>query len=68
MYKLAYSISEVVAAFGVGRTRVFAEIASGRLLACKIGRRTVIRRCDLDAWLARLPARIDCMNPSEDRS
>lgn len=39
----------------VGRTTVFGEIRAGRLRAVKLGRRTLIRRTDFDAWLAALP-------------
>ena len=51
----AMSVNEVVKAVGIGRTRIFAEIKSGRLVARKVGRRTVILKEDLDAWLRQLP-------------
>jgi excisionase family DNA binding protein len=37
----------------LGRTTLYAEIASGRLRAIKFGRAVRIRRDDLDAWIER---------------
>ena len=37
---------------GLGRTKLYAEMASGRLRFVKIGARRLIRECDLAAWLA----------------
>jgi len=56
MTKDAYSIAELSKLTGLGRTLVFAEIKSGRLIARKAGRRTIILRSDLESWLASLPA------------
>jgi excisionase family DNA binding protein len=42
---------------GLGRTRVFEEIKAGRLKARKIGRKTVIRKEDLQAYVDALPER-----------
>jgi hypothetical protein len=39
----------------IGRTAAFAEIRSGRLIAHKRGRSTVILIEDADAWLQCLP-------------
>jgi hypothetical protein len=36
-------------------TKLYEEIRAGRLVATKIGRRTVILDDDLKAWLSRLP-------------
>ena len=52
---LAYTIDESCAAARVGRTTLYEEIAAGRLIARKVGRRTVILRSDLESWLAQLP-------------
>ncbi len=53
--KLAHSIDESCAIAGVGRSFIYAAIAAGDLTARKAGRRTLILRSDLEAWLAGLP-------------
>lgn len=42
---------------GIGKTMLFDEIKAGRIPTRKIGRRTLILRSDLDAWLAAIPPR-----------
>ena len=49
--KLAYSIPEACAASSLGRTSLYAHISSGRLLAVRIGGRTVIPANSLEALL-----------------
>ncbi len=53
--RLAHSIDESCAIAGVGRTYIYSAIAAGDLTARKAGRRTLILRSDLEAWLADLP-------------
>jgi excisionase family DNA binding protein len=53
--KIAYSVEQAARAAGVGRTLMFEEIRNKRLIARKIGRRTVITAEDLIAWLESLP-------------
>jgi hypothetical protein len=55
--KLGFSIEEAVGFSGIGRTRIFAAINAGQLVARKFGRRTVILREDMEAFLRALPAR-----------
>jgi excisionase family DNA binding protein len=45
--KVALTVDEAADATGIGRTRLYEEIASGRLIARKVGRRTVIAVEDL---------------------
>lgn len=50
--KLAYSIKEACKASSLGRTTIYAHIAAGRLLARRIGGRTVIPAESLRALIA----------------
>lgn len=43
MEQLAYSINDTAKALSLGRTSIYAMIADGRLVAFKLGRRTLIR-------------------------
>ncbi len=51
----AYSVTEFCKKYGLGRTRAYAEIGSGRLKAKKIGRRTVVPADAAEEWLSTLP-------------
>ena len=55
LQQLGMSPEEAAKVAGVGRTLIFAEIRSGRLVAHKCGRRTIVRQTDIDGWLANLP-------------
>jgi excisionase family DNA binding protein len=52
---IGMSIETAVAVAGIGRTRLYGAIQRGELVARKCGRRTVILRADLEAWLHSLP-------------
>ena len=52
---IAYGISGAAQAVNVGPTKLRLEIATKRLRARKVGRRTIITADDLEAWAARLP-------------
>jgi excisionase family DNA binding protein len=54
---LAYSVEGAAAAARLGRTKIFEAIKAGRLRARKDGRRTVILKEDLTAFLRALPER-----------
>ena len=51
----AYSIEGFCEAYGVGRTKAYEEIATGRLKARKAGRRTIIPAAEAERWLGALP-------------
>lgn len=55
--RLLYSIEDVVAVTGIGRTKVFAFMKSGALKAVKIGKRTHVKPSDLQAFIANLEER-----------
>jgi hypothetical protein len=50
-----YSLDEFGHRNRIGLSTVYAEIKAGRLVARKIGRRTVIMADDAKAWRDRLP-------------
>ena len=52
----AFSVHEFCEWAGIGRTKAFEQIAAGRLRASKIGKRTLIRITDAEAWLESLPS------------
>lgn len=49
---LAYSIKDACRASSLGRTTIYAHIAAGRLLARRIGGRTIIPAESLHALIA----------------
>lgn len=51
-----YSIPEAAEVASISRTKIYEAIKSGNLVARKHGKRTIILRDDLRAFLAALPA------------
>lgn len=51
----AMSIAEFCERYGVGRTKTYEELKSGRLRGRKIGKRSIITEDDAEDWLLRLP-------------
>ncbi|MDP9412724.1 MAG: helix-turn-helix domain-containing protein [Pseudomonadota bacterium] len=51
--KISYTVNEAADACGLGRTTLYKLISEGELTPIKIGARTLIRRVDLEAMLAR---------------
>lgn len=47
----SYAVNDLPAITGLGRTRIFQAISEGRLQARKFGRRTIVLRSDLEAFL-----------------
>jgi len=68
--RIAYSISRLAKESDISRSMIYEEMAGGRLIARKIGRRTIVRRADALAWLRSLPRLLpgddDGMTESED--
>ncbi len=52
----ALNVEEAVAYSRIGRSTLYTALRNGELTARKVGRRTVILRQDLEAWLERSPA------------
>ena len=55
--RLAISVMDAARLTGVGRSTIQQNINTGQLKARKAGRRTLILRDDLQAWLDAMPAR-----------
>ncbi len=51
MTQLSLSVEEVCAATGLGRTKIYQLANSGKLKARKIGKRTIVLKNDLEAFL-----------------
>ena len=61
--KLAFSIPEAMGVSGTGKTKLYEEIRAGRLVARKMGDKTIILRPDLLAWLNSLPCGVAPQKP-----
>lgn len=57
--KVLFSVPEVMAATGLGRSTLYVAMASGRLEPRKLGRRTMVTRDALDRFVASLPVGLD---------
>jgi hypothetical protein len=55
MEKLAFKLGELSKASGCGPTALYEEIESGRLVARKRGRSTIVLADDAKTWLQSLP-------------
>jgi excisionase family DNA binding protein len=62
--KLAFSVAEAAVHADVCRDNIYAAIREGALCARKAGRRTLILRADLEAYLDSLP-RLQLRAPPE---
>jgi len=51
----AMSIGVFCETYGIGRTKTYEEIKSGRLRVRKVGRRTIVTADDAEEWLSTLP-------------
>lgn len=63
---LAYTIADAVRISGSSRTVLYEENQEGRLPFRKLGRRTLVMRSDLEAWLARTPVVNGTKNGADD--
>ncbi len=51
------SVARFTEDYGIGRTKAYEELNSGRLRGRKIGTRTLISEDDAEAWFQCLPAK-----------
>ena len=49
--RIALTLVEAAAASGLSRASIYREIGARRLKVVKIGRRTLVRPADLEAWI-----------------
>ena len=54
---VAHTVPDFIRRFGIGRTKLYEELNSGRLKARKVGGRTLILEADAQEWLAELPVK-----------
>jgi excisionase family DNA binding protein len=52
---LVFSVNAFLHWAGINRTKFYEEIGTGRLKAFKVGRRTLIRAEDAQAWICSIP-------------
>ena len=55
MDKAYYTISEISEITGLGRTKLYEEVNSGRLVAKKCGSRTLVPKESFCHWMETLP-------------
>jgi excisionase family DNA binding protein len=54
--KAALTVNEFLFTTGIGRTKFYSEVKSGRIKVVKVGTKTLVLASELAAWLARLAA------------
>jgi excisionase family DNA binding protein len=65
---LAYTIADLCKATGIGRSKVYLDLKSGKLRAKKHGKRTIITESEARRWLDALPARSpNCTPPCDPK-
>jgi len=52
--RLLLPIGEAARLLGIGRTKIYALIADGSIPTVRVGRRRLVRRADLDVFVAGL--------------
>lgn len=55
--KLAYTIKELAAGFGISRSSIYRALSDGKLQAVKLGNRTLIMADVVREWIRSMPAR-----------
>jgi excisionase family DNA binding protein len=57
-YKIVLTLEETCEIARIGRSTLYRSLRSGALRARKIGKKTVVLREDLQAWLQSLPTSV----------
>lgn len=52
---VAYDLPAFLGRYGISRATFYREVAAGRLVATKVGRRSIVQEEHARAWLASLP-------------
>jgi hypothetical protein len=65
-WPMAYAVEDAPAVAGVSRTRIFAAIRNGEMIARKAGRQTIIEADELQRWIRSLPTR--CRGPENQEA
>jgi excisionase family DNA binding protein len=55
IHREGLSVTEACSVAGIGRTKIYEAISTGKLKARKFGKRTIILRTDLQDFLTQLP-------------
>lgn len=53
--RISFTVDDLIAATGLGRSKIYEQVRAGRLRAIKIGGRTMFMRVDVERWLAAAP-------------
>lgn len=53
--RAAYSVNDALQAMSIGRTLFYREVAAGRIVAKKVGRKTIVPTASIERWLNSLP-------------
>jgi excisionase family DNA binding protein len=53
--RLAYSVNDTCKTLSIGKTKLYEEIAAGRIKPLKSGKRTLIPADQIAGWLSSLP-------------
>jgi excisionase family DNA binding protein len=53
--RLAYTVTQAARALGLSRSMIYDQLRANRLASVKVGKRRIITRQQIGAWLAGLP-------------
>jgi excisionase family DNA binding protein len=65
--KVLLTVAEAAELLSLGRSKVYEEIACGRLVAVKVGRARRVPRWAVDAYVKLLTRDVDCHTPKANR-